>query len=78
MRPKVLQVRVKRPNSAFENGRSQAALRALARAVELVGEFLRRRARRPESPQEMKLEASVIERIAYANYARVLKSVLKP
>jgi membrane dipeptidase len=28
--------------------------------------------------QEMKMEASVIERVAYANYARVLKSVLKP
>ena len=28
--------------------------------------------------QEMKIEASVIERVAYANYARVLKSVLKP
>jgi len=28
--------------------------------------------------QEMKLEASVIERVAYGNYARVLKSVLKP
>ncbi|HXJ52270.1 MAG TPA: membrane dipeptidase [Burkholderiales bacterium] len=27
--------------------------------------------------EEMKLEASVIERIAYANYARVLKAVLK-
>jgi membrane dipeptidase len=28
--------------------------------------------------QDMKLEASVIERVAYGNYARVLKSVLKP
>ena len=28
--------------------------------------------------EEMKLEASVIERVAYGNYARVLKSVLKP
>jgi membrane dipeptidase len=27
--------------------------------------------------QEMKLEASVIERLAYGNYARVLRSVLK-
>ena len=27
--------------------------------------------------QEMKMDASVIERVAYANYARVLKSVLK-
>jgi len=27
--------------------------------------------------QEMKLEASVIERVAYGNYARVLKAVLK-
>ncbi|HEY1288739.1 MAG TPA: membrane dipeptidase [Burkholderiales bacterium] len=28
--------------------------------------------------EEMKLEASAIERVAYANYARVLKAVLKP
>jgi microsomal dipeptidase-like Zn-dependent dipeptidase len=27
--------------------------------------------------EEMKLEASVIERLAYGNYARVLKGVLK-
>jgi membrane dipeptidase len=31
-----------------------------------------------EQLQAMKLEASVIERVAYGNYARVLKAVLKP
>ena len=30
-----------------------------------------------EHLQEMKLPASVVEKVAYANYARVLKAVLK-